>query len=278
MPPSLDTPGHAPGGIHSILAHAILASRYLLLVFFFGLMAGLALFALRFLGKLWSLATRLTGTSEEDFLIDLLHLVDGALVASLVVMVALSSYDSLVGRLQGEADEREMRWVGRTDHSNLKIKVATRNIPLYRDPAVLLIDHLKHIHIEGELDVLDTTIWYAKLARKDFHVGMNVGGSALDDPDVMFYENYACGSERNYTSYCNKDMQARFDRQSSELDPAKRKALVNAIDHDLQIEGVRPAIYHVRMNVCRHPYVKGITFAQSSQYNHWRLEDAWLDK
>jgi uncharacterized protein (TIGR00645 family) len=130
MPPSLDPPGHTPGGIHSILARAILASRYLLLVFFFGLMAGLALFALRFLGEVWSLAAGLAGTSDEDFLIDLLHLVDGALVASLVVMVALSSYDSLVGRLRGEADEQEMRWVGRTDHSNLKIKVATNMVAI----------------------------------------------------------------------------------------------------------------------------------------------------
>ena len=45
----------------------------------------------------------------------------------------------------------------------LKIKVATRNIAIYRDPAVILIDQLKQIYIEGELETIDTTVWYTKL-------------------------------------------------------------------------------------------------------------------
>ncbi len=39
----------------------------------------------------------------------------------------------------------------------LKIKVSTRNIAIYRDPAVILIDQLKSIYIDGELDPIDTT-------------------------------------------------------------------------------------------------------------------------
>ncbi len=40
---------------------------------------------------------------EEDVLPAVLDLVDAALIASLVMIVALSSYDSLVDRLAGEA-------------------------------------------------------------------------------------------------------------------------------------------------------------------------------
>ena len=58
----------------------------------------------------------------------------------------------------------------------LKVKVSTRNIPLYRDPAVLLIDQLKQIHVEGELDVIDTSVWFAKVARGEYSVGMNLTG------------------------------------------------------------------------------------------------------
>ena len=36
------------------------------------------------------------------------------------------------------------------------IKVATRNIPTYRDPAVILIDQLKEVYIDGELDTIET--------------------------------------------------------------------------------------------------------------------------
>ncbi len=41
------------------------------------------------------------------------------------MLVVLSSYDSLVDRLAGEAEKAELRWVGRTDYANLKLKVAT---------------------------------------------------------------------------------------------------------------------------------------------------------
>ena len=116
--------------MESMLGRVVLASRWVLAVFLLGLMAGLALFALRFLHELWAMAAGILSMSETEALIDLLHLVDYALVASLVVMVALSSWDSLVDRLQGEADQQEMRWVSRTDHSNLKIKVATAMVAI----------------------------------------------------------------------------------------------------------------------------------------------------
>jgi peptide/nickel transport system substrate-binding protein len=35
---------------------------------------------------------------------------------------------------------------------------------------------------------------------------------------------------------------------------------------------------HARANTCWHPYVRGLTLAANSQYNHWRFEDVWLDK
>ena len=125
MPSLHDRDQNAAASLLAILGRAILASRYLLMVFFFGLVAGLALYAVRFLSKLWSLAGDLLTMPEEDVLIAVLHLVDSALIASLVMIVVLSSYDSLVDRLAGDAEEEDMRWVGRTDYANLKLKVAT---------------------------------------------------------------------------------------------------------------------------------------------------------
>ena len=48
----------------------------------------------------------------------------------------------------------------------LKVKVSTRNIAIYRDPAVILIDQLKAIHIDGELEPIDTTVWYSKVTAQ----------------------------------------------------------------------------------------------------------------
>jgi peptide/nickel transport system substrate-binding protein len=34
--------------------------------------------------------------------------------------------------------------------------VSTRNIPPYRDPAVLLTDQLKEVFVDGELEIVET--------------------------------------------------------------------------------------------------------------------------
>src|SRR6202011_1795799 len=113
---------------------------------------------------------------------------------------------------------------------HLASKGSTPNIPVYRDPAVILIDQLKSIYIDGELDVVDTAQWFPKVARKDYALGLNLTGNAVDDPDQSFYENYSCNSERNYTNYCNKEIEKLFDQQSQETDVAKRKKMVWDID------------------------------------------------
>jgi uncharacterized protein (TIGR00645 family) len=150
-----------------LIAKAILAGRFLLVVFFLGLVWGLALFAVRFVGKLWELTTELWEKSETELLIDVLHLLDSALVASLVLMVAFSSYDSLVDRLQGEADQQEMRWVSRTDHGNLKIKVATAMV------AISSI-HLLQVFLQAEMQNETAVFW-----RVVIHVVFLVGAVLL---------------------------------------------------------------------------------------------------
>jgi uncharacterized protein (TIGR00645 family) len=107
-----------------ILNRAILASRHLLTVFYVGLAVALGLYAIRFVWKLWKYAEGLLTVSDSDSLLGLLYLLDSALVAGLVTMVAISSYDSLVSRLSTDEDAKAMEWVGAVDPSNLKIKLA----------------------------------------------------------------------------------------------------------------------------------------------------------
>ena len=171
-----------------------------------------------------------------------------------------------------------MEGLGYGPNNRLKVKVATRNIAVYRDPAVILIDHLKEIYIDGELETVETSNWHAKVARKDYQVGLNLTGIGVDDPDAMFYENYACGSQRNYTGYCKKDMMALFEKQSMMENGPERKQLVYEIDKRLQEDAARPIIFNNVAATCWQPYVKGFTMMTNSIYNGWRLEDVWLDK
>ena len=83
------------------------------------------------------------------------------------ILQTLPGYGPDVEKSRAEA-RKLMEKHGYGPDNRLKIKVATRNIAQYRDPAVVLIDQLKHIYIDGELEVVETANWFPKIARKDF--------------------------------------------------------------------------------------------------------------
>jgi peptide/nickel transport system substrate-binding protein len=76
-----------------------------------------------------------------------------------------------------------MKKLGYGPDKPMSIKVSTRDVPPYRDPAVILIDQLKQIYIEGELEPVDTAQWYPKVQRKDYTVALNLTGT-LRPPDA----------------------------------------------------------------------------------------------
>jgi len=193
------------------------------------------------------------------------------------MLQTLPGYDPDVAKNRGEA-RKIMEEHGYGPDKRLKITVSTRNIPQYRDPAIILIDQLKQIYIDSDLEEIDTVSWYPRLTRKDFIVGLNLAENGLDDPDQTFYENFVCGADRNYTGYCNRELEKEFDRQSMEADQEKRRRLVWEIDRKLQEDGARPMIYHNRAATCWYPQVKGMTVMVNGIYNGWRMEDVWLDR
>jgi peptide/nickel transport system substrate-binding protein len=180
---------------------------------------------------------------------------------------------------KNRADARDiMQKLGYGPDKRLQLTVSTRNVPTFRDPAVILIDQLKEIYIDAVLDAVETANWFPKIVRKDYTVALNNTGSGVDDPDQQFFENYACGSQRNYSLYCNPDLDKQFVAQSSMTDQEARRKLVWAIDKKLQEDGARPIIFHAVTATCMQPAVKGLTVMVNSIYNGWKMEDVWLDR
>jgi peptide/nickel transport system substrate-binding protein len=171
-----------------------------------------------------------------------------------------------------------MQKLGYGPDKKLELKVSTRNVPTFRDPAVIMIDQLKEIYIDATLDAVETANWFPKIVRKDYSIALNNTGSGVDDPDQQFFENYACGSQRNYSLYCNKELDKKFVEQSMMTDQEARKKLVWEIDKRLQEDGARPIIFHAVNSTCMQPAVKGLTIMVNSIYNGWRMEDVWLDR
>ena len=193
------------------------------------------------------------------------------------MLKTLPGYDPDVAMNRSRAREIVQK-AGYGPNKRLAVTVSTRNVSGYRDAAVILIDQLKEIYIDGVLDAIDTAQWYPRLMRKDFTVGLNVSESAVDDPDQQFYENYTCAAERNYTGYCSAEVDKLVDQQSAEPNQEKRKRLVWEIEKRLAEDGARPVIFYPRQATCRHPQVKGMTMVVNSIYNGFRFEDLWLDR
>ena len=125
----------------------------------------------------------------------------------------LPGYDPDVRKRRDDA-RALMQKLGYGPDKRLAVTVSTRNLAPYRDPAVILIDQLKEIYMDGVLEPVDTTNWYPKVMRKDYTVGLNITETAVDDPDPALYENYVCGAQRNYTGYCNPEVDKMVDAQS----------------------------------------------------------------
>ena len=189
----------------------------------------------------------------------------------------LPGYGSDMASNQAEA-RKIMEKLGYGPNNRLTLKVSARNVPAHRDPGILLVDTLKQIYIDAELEPVDTAAWFPKITRKDYIVGPNITCGAVDDPDQNFYENYACGSPRNFTQYCNKELEPLFDRQSQETNVETRRKLVWDIDRRLQEDLARPIIYHNKAATCWQPYLHGFTPMENSVYNFPRLENVWMDR
>ena len=71
------------------------------------------------------------------------------------MLQTLPGYDPDVAKNRAEA-RKIMEKLGYGPNNRLSVKVSTRNIPPYRDPAVILIDQLKEIYIDAELELVDT--------------------------------------------------------------------------------------------------------------------------
>jgi peptide/nickel transport system substrate-binding protein len=158
----------------------------------------------------------------------------------------------------------------------LKVEILTRALFAYVDFASFVVDELRRIGVDATMKQVDTPLWYSALTRKEYQVGANVAGFGLDDPDPVFYENYACGSVRNYTGYCNEEIMRLIDQQSQELDAGKRHALVAEIEKRLELDGARPTMGWRLDYFIRRPSVHNLV-PHNGIYNWGRLTNVWID-
>ena len=153
----------------------------------------------------------------------------------------------------------------------------TRNFAIYVDLASFVVDQLKQIGVEATLRQVDTAAWFPTLARREFQIGANLTAGVVDDRDAYFFENYKCGSPRNYTDYCYEQVDRLIDAQSQELDRARRQRLVWEIQRKLEADVARPMLGWRKEYFTQWPHVKNLV-PHNALYNYGRMQDVWLDK
>jgi peptide/nickel transport system substrate-binding protein len=159
----------------------------------------------------------------------------------------------------------------------LKVELATRAIAQYLDFASFVINELKQVGVEGTLKQVETAQWHPLATRKEFQAGPNLTGIGVDDPDANYFENFACGSPRNYGGYCNEQVMKMIEAQSQELDPKKRLAMVAEIQKKLEEDAGRPTISWRQEYYLAWQHVKNLVPHQSI-YNWGRMQEVWLEK
>jgi peptide/nickel transport system substrate-binding protein len=159
----------------------------------------------------------------------------------------------------------------------LRVEMVTRNIAIYVDMASFVINELKQVGIEATLKQIETAQWHPLATRGEYQIAANLTGIGPDDPDANFYENFACGSPRNYSFYCSEQVMQLIDQQSQELDAKKRLAQVVAIQKKLEDDVARPILDWRLDHLVLAPQVRNLVPHQSI-YNFGRMQEVWLDK
>jgi uncharacterized protein (TIGR00645 family) len=107
-----------------LIERTILASRWMLVVFYLGLTLALGIYAITFMFKLSEFVGKIATMKEADAVLKMLSLIDAGLVASLTVMVIIAGYENFVSKFDVDA-KNELSWLGKIDAGSLKIKVAS---------------------------------------------------------------------------------------------------------------------------------------------------------
>ncbi|MGQ0846354.1 MAG: TIGR00645 family protein [Sporichthyaceae bacterium] len=156
----------------------LLFSRWLLFPLYLMLMLTLVVFSVSAFRELKHLFTHLGSVTETELILAALALIDLSLVGGLLVMVALSGYESFVSKFDVDEEYERPAWLGKLDLGTVKLKLAASIVAIsgihllknYMDPEkvdnesllVLAVVHLTFVGSALLLAVVDRTSFQNK--------------------------------------------------------------------------------------------------------------------
>lgn len=99
------------------------AFRGALLLFFAGILLSIFLLLVKFIEEFWKIFLELGTSTDSEVIVSVLALVDTALVANLLLIVAFVGYHHFVSRLTKSDQKDYPSWLNKIDFNGLKLKV-----------------------------------------------------------------------------------------------------------------------------------------------------------
>ena len=107
----------------AILESLVFRSRWLLAPFFIGLLFAIIALLVKFVKQLAALAVGMFTLTSDEMIIEILTLVDSALIAALLLIIGFSGYENFVSKIGIGDHEDRPAWMGKVGFSDLKIKL-----------------------------------------------------------------------------------------------------------------------------------------------------------
>lgn len=109
--------------VEATLERWVFRSRWLLAPFFVGLLLAIVVLLVKFLTGVGTLVLGMFSSSLDDMLVSILTLVDEALMAALLLIIAFSGYQHFVSKISSGDHEDRPTWLDKTGFSDLKLKL-----------------------------------------------------------------------------------------------------------------------------------------------------------
>lgn len=109
--------------VEATLEHWVFSARWLLAPFFVGLLIAIVVLLAKFVKQLWELIVGMLTLTSDDMIIQILTLVDAALIAALLLIIGFSGYENFVSKIGTGEHEDRPAWMGRVGFSDLKLKL-----------------------------------------------------------------------------------------------------------------------------------------------------------
>jgi ABC-type oligopeptide transport system substrate-binding subunit len=161
------------------------------------------------------------------------------------------------------------------------IDFMVRELPHHKLWSLALQAMLKEtLNIDSTMRTVQTSVWFDEAQAGSYDITISAIVSMLLDPSDYFNSWYKKDGPQNYSRWHNETFETLLPQIDSELDTAKRKALIRQAENIMEQDPPLLPVTWEKMNDAWHNYVKG-HLPKSTYFGIYdvvRWDTTWLDK